>query len=122
MKKDETRFTIRFNPVDPRQRRAMNALEAAGRRKSTLIADAVCEYLDRRGESYEAFSLPIITTSAITSKPRKETPVNDSYSQTPKVVANDTKIDVSFDDNSDDAAFEKEIDQALLDGLAAFDL
>ena len=44
-KKDEARYTIRFNPADPRHKRAMAALDAAGRRKATLIADAVCEYL-----------------------------------------------------------------------------
>jgi hypothetical protein len=45
MKKDETRFTIRFNPTDPRQRKATEVLVAAGRRKASLIADALCEYL-----------------------------------------------------------------------------
>jgi len=49
MKKDEARFTIRFNAADPRQQKAMNALKAAGRRKASLIADAVNEYLIRHG-------------------------------------------------------------------------
>ncbi|MCL1882710.1 MAG: hypothetical protein FWF81_03025 [Defluviitaleaceae bacterium] len=122
MKKDETRFTIRFNPVDPRQNRTMNALEAAGRRKATLIADALCEYLDRRGESYEGFSLPIITTPAIASNPRKETPSRSSYSQTPEIIADDTVTDAVLDEDFNDSAFDDEIDQAILDGLAAFDL
>ena len=49
MKKDNTRFTIRFNPADPRHQRVMDVLESAGRRKASLIADAVCEYLVRHG-------------------------------------------------------------------------
>ena len=44
-KKDSNRFTIRFNASDPRQLSAMNILNAAGRRKSTLIADALHYYL-----------------------------------------------------------------------------
>ena len=49
-KKDETRYTIRFNPADPRHQRAMAALDTAGRRKAALIADAICEYLARYSE------------------------------------------------------------------------
>jgi len=41
---DATRYTIRFNPVDPYQQRAMEILSCAGRRKATLIASAICEY------------------------------------------------------------------------------
>ena len=49
-KRDGTRYTIRFNPADPRHQRAMAALDAAGRRKATFIADAICEYLARYQE------------------------------------------------------------------------
>jgi len=49
MKKDRTRFTIRFNPADPRHMRTVAALEKAGRRKASLIVEAVCEYLARHG-------------------------------------------------------------------------
>ena len=60
MKKDEARFTIRFNPADPRHRKAMEALTASGRRKASLIADAVCEYLAR----YEADENTVILPQA----------------------------------------------------------
>ena len=43
-KKDETRFTIKFNPANPRHREAMRALNEAGRSKASLIADALCLY------------------------------------------------------------------------------
>jgi hypothetical protein len=77
MKKDETRFTIRFNMADPRQQRAMQALEASGRRKATLISDAVCEYLAQHGENAEASACIIIPSPAIFLQPKNEIPKND---------------------------------------------
>ena len=44
-KKDETRFTIKFNPVNPRHREAIRILNEAGRGKASLIADAICMYI-----------------------------------------------------------------------------
>ena len=44
MKKDEMRFCIRFNPADPRHRKAARTLNMAGRRKATIVADALWEY------------------------------------------------------------------------------
>jgi len=43
-KKDKTRYTIKFNPTDLRHQEAMKALDGAGRRKASLIADALCMY------------------------------------------------------------------------------
>ena len=60
MKKDENRFTIRFNTVDPRQRITRDALEAAGRRKALLITDAICEYLARHGGDGAVVNIPIV--------------------------------------------------------------
>ena len=44
MKKDEMRFSIRFNPADPRHRKAALLLNMAGRRKAAIVADAIWEY------------------------------------------------------------------------------
>ena len=44
-KKDESRFTIKFNPGNPRHREAMWILNEAGRGKAALIADALCMYV-----------------------------------------------------------------------------
>ena len=45
-KKDETRFTIKFNPANPRHKEAMRILNKdGGRRKASLIADALCMYV-----------------------------------------------------------------------------
>ena len=43
-KKNEARFTIKFNPANPRHREAMRILNEAGRGKAALIADALCMY------------------------------------------------------------------------------
>ena len=43
-KKNEARFTIKFNPANPRHREAIRILNEAGRGKATLIADALCMY------------------------------------------------------------------------------
>jgi hypothetical protein len=40
----------------------------------------------------------------------------------PKIIATNTETDASLDGDSDDEAFQAELDQAILDGLAAFDL
>ena len=45
VKKDESRFTIKFNPVNPRHREAVRILSEAGRCKAALIADALCMYV-----------------------------------------------------------------------------
>ena len=44
-KKDEARFTIKFNLANPRHKEAMRILNEAGRSKATLIADAICMYI-----------------------------------------------------------------------------
>ena len=119
MKKDKTRFTIRFNPVDPRQLKTMNALEAAGRRKSTLIADAVCEYLARRGEKNETFIPAISLTSVSIPVPHKETVSEVSHSATSEMVEGVEEIDA---DSVENAGLDEEICGAILDGLNAFEL
>ena len=45
VKKNEARFTIKFNPINPRHREAMRILNDAGRGKAALIADALCMYV-----------------------------------------------------------------------------
>ena len=43
-KKDEAKFTIKFNPANPRHREAIRILSEAGRGKATMIADALYVY------------------------------------------------------------------------------
>ena len=44
MKKNEARFTIKFNTANPRHKEAIRMLNGAGRSKASLIADALCMY------------------------------------------------------------------------------
>ena len=44
MKKEEMRFSIRFNPADPRHRSAARILNEAGRSKAVIVANALWEY------------------------------------------------------------------------------
>ena len=129
MKKDKTRFTIRFNPIDPRQAKAMNALEVAGRRKSTLIADAICEYLERRAGNSEFYALPIVNVPSTTHKPQNEISLQHSVKKE-NLISQISDIDTNIGNINDDSDGEladgfptdDEIHNAILDGLAAFGL
>ena len=44
MKKNPARFTVKFNPTNPRHQKAITLLECAGRCKASLIADALVMY------------------------------------------------------------------------------
>ena len=46
-KKDESKFTIKFNPVNPRHREAVRILNEVGRGKAALIAEALYIYAHR---------------------------------------------------------------------------
>jgi len=129
VKKDKTRFTIRFNPIDPRQAKAMNALEVAGRRKSTLIADAICEYLEHRAGTNEFYTLPIVNAPTTTHKPQSEiltqygVKKENLISHLSDADTNIGNINSDFDgESAEDFPTDDEIHNAILDGLAAFGL
>jgi len=44
-KKDESRFTVRFNQENPRHNKAMQILNKHGKGMASLIADALCMYV-----------------------------------------------------------------------------
>ena len=115
MKKDETRFTIRFNPADPRHQTAMNALKSAGRRKSTLIADALCEYLIRHGSGGLAEAPQLFVPPPILAMNTVATSEGESFNQMPTVEVDEIKINTS--DNQD---FDDDMRDAVLGGLSAF--
>jgi len=48
-KKDETRFTIKFNPENPRHQEAIRILNEVGRAKTAMIADALHLYAYNNG-------------------------------------------------------------------------
>jgi hypothetical protein len=62
-KADEARFSVRFNPADPRHRLAMEILNRAGRRKAFLIADAVCSYFGIKDSADIGISLGLVQSN-----------------------------------------------------------
>ena len=50
MKKDKNRFTLRFCDVSPKHLEATEILNAAGRKKASLIADLIDEHIKRYGD------------------------------------------------------------------------
>ena len=52
-KKNEARFTIKFNPANPRHQEAMRMLNDAGRCKASLIADALNMYACYGATAYD---------------------------------------------------------------------
>ena len=143
-------FTFRFSPVDPRHRIVIGVLNKAGRRKATLIADAVCEYLALCGDSNVAYipqSPVYIVKSEQTSQPAESKPMPEIMaSETPmlptkavnevlrehvltseEAVADNISIadavedsGASADDSSNDSPFDDEMMEAVLGGLNVF--
>jgi len=139
MKKDETRFTIRFNQIDPRHQRAMNALRAAGRRKASLIADAVCEYWAMYEDGGAAVVMPLapyqpfphsdVMANAATNDLHKQSqkPLPGSLIHTRQEAETDEDIEdmpetdgESIDASSDNQPFDDDMREAVLSGLNAF--
>ena len=138
MKKDETRFTIRFNPSDPKQKKAMDVLEGAGRRKASLIADALCDYLARvYGEPGGVVT--VLATPSPYSPPSKPGSNHsgdfDGKADGIKPCLNDVVItdEIGGDDDtrtvdeetskidvSNNEAFDLEMQATILGGLSSF--
>jgi hypothetical protein len=124
MKKDETRFTIRFNPADPRHQKAVGVLIAAGRRKASLIADAVCEYAARHGADGVAVTLTQTTQEKMVEK--ISAIVTAPISHSAGKADNQDMGGVNTDKNHAEADLAAEtpigddMRQAILDGLSMF--
>ena len=132
MKKDENRFTIRFNSADPRQKSTRDVLSAAGRRKAALITDAVCEYITRHGEYGVVELFSSTPTSAALSAvpisphiPTTENSDNDAFSQVLElVVSTEDAVNVETDiiNDSEDSELSDDLRNAVINGLSAFKL
>jgi hypothetical protein len=121
MKKDETRFTIRFNPTDPRHKKTMEVLSAAGRRKSTLIADAICDYLMRYSNTAATSAFPIAPSSYTSHSICNGISANDLQIQTskpPTIVDNSTGANEIR--NLEIPLYDDDMQNTILDGLSAF--
>lgn len=53
IKKDPGKFTLRFNLSDPRQQKAVEALNMQGRMKAQFLTNAILSYMERSALSTE---------------------------------------------------------------------
>ena len=124
MKKDETRFTVRFNPADPRHRIAMDILVLSGRRKATLIADALCEYLAHHRETSAPVYLPRrsqlpINGPTCSTNTKADVFISESAGRDVEIVEKVGDDNISVNANKE-SLFDDDINQAILNGLSMF--
>ena len=101
-KKNEARFTIKFNPSNPRHKEAMKMLNKAGRCKASLIADALCVYACYGATAYGDL-------------------FNDRYSKIIATKTNETQISTKIEETIsateisqlDEEAFWKEVGSSV---------
>ena len=137
-KKGKTRFTIRFNPADPKHQRTIEVLSTAGRRKASLISEAVCEYLAQHDRhSFEnAMSLisKISPQATAVDSTKQDIQDNNESANTeskaepkaePKTQLKETgDSDISDVQNTqniqNNIPFDHDMQQAVLGGLSMF--
>jgi len=129
MKKDKSRFTLRFNTISPKHINATDVLVAAGKGMSSLIADLIDERIKRDGENafadyflvsalpqgfFQRIISPQITICATVS----QTQIAETKAETVEHIDPDTEDikPTTFDSDS----INDEIHDAILDGLTMF--
>jgi len=130
MKKDEFRFTLRFCSDAPKQITATNVLNAAGKRKASLIADLIDEQIKRCGENafadYFLYSALKQDTALGASISQIVSNTDDMPLQTLKMSVDTTNHIEPNDDttqlviSSDDETFDAEMHNAVMNGLNMF--
>jgi len=118
MKKDKSRFTIRFNEADPRQVKVMEALEVAGRRKASLITDAVCDYLARYGDGNVTVIPPPITPNMIANTNQSEASYEAKGEPPPQPQK--SSVDATMLDLADESLIDSDMCVAVMEGLSFF--
>ena len=109
MKKDKFRFTLRFCDVSPKQITATDVLEAAGRRKTSLIADLIDEHITKYGT--DAFAKYFSNASV---RPTADIEVQPSITQA-KPIAIEKSSDSATNESLND-----EMRDSILEGLSMF--
>jgi len=132
VKKDENRFTIRFNTVDPRQKLTRDVLAAVGRRKASFLTDVVCDYLARYGggstadNSSLAAVLPSFPIPSHIQAPNNNTtelriPKNEHPDYDPKLTADVEVVTGTLaNDLIAESLFDDDTREAVLDALSMF--
>jgi len=132
VKKDEDRFTIRFNTVDPRQKLTRDVLAAVGRRKASFLTDVICDYLARYGgdstadNSSLAAVLPSFPIPSHFQAPNNITdefriPKNEQPNYESKLTADiDLITETGANDSVEESPFDDDTREAVLDALSMF--
>ena len=88
-KKDESRFTIKFDSANPRQREAMRILNQVDRRKAALITDAIlC--------MYGYYGTNMATSIAVEKPSNTSSPKLPMRESTPE-IAQDSPVEMNAD-------------------------
>jgi hypothetical protein len=127
MKKDEARYTLRFNPKHPRHKRTMEFLDSVGRHKASYLADIVCEHLDRHhyGSSY-AVPLSDARQGMMLEQTSDELDYAKKEAVSPSVPISASKnselslLNEADIDSSQDTPIGDDVRQAILGGLSMF--
>lgn len=127
MKKDDTRFTVRFNPTDPRHQSAMADLNASGRRKAALIAEALYYYRTLCNGTANPLPTPGGADTRINQLPSVAVhpqipivtppPVAEQRTEASIVLENDCAIDITHTDNT---PHDADMRNSILDAMNAF--
>ena len=124
MKKDEARYTVRFNPADPRHQVVMAALDAAGRKKASFLADAAYYYLTQFGADKDAAAFPHTSPYFYTMPENvsQHQPNISTVAHPPTSIAepHTDESDSSPPEASEDVAYDEDMRKAVLGGLSAF--
>jgi len=109
VKKDKYRFTIRFCDVSPKQITATDVLNAAGRRKASLMADLIDEHITKYGA--DAFIKYFHNTDAQPIAEIEAPPSIEPIKPTNQTVLNNSTKQETIDDK---------MSIAILEGLGMF--
>ena len=122
MKSDNARFTVRFNPADSRQRAAIDVLNTSGRRKASLIADALHYYLTSSGDINSQLMPPIIR-SDFEQLPDILQPPNTAAIAIPTeqfTMEPDIRVQDSADNSHPHDSAPDDLFSAVLDAMSIF--
>jgi len=120
MKKDETRFTLRFCSVAPKHINAAHILNIAGRRKASLIADLIDEHIKQYGENAFADYLHNTTFSQTATHVEIVTAqISEPSVKAKKHIASSTKPEKPLEP-SNNKSLDDEMRDTILDGLSLF--
>ncbi|MCL2840296.1 MAG: hypothetical protein FWE05_05930 [Defluviitaleaceae bacterium] len=121
-KKDPNRFSIRFNPADPKHKQAMAMLDSSGRMKASLIAEALWVYKNINVVLPPSMSFYPSQNSAPSSnflQPLDFSAEDNLTSIIPTIIESSEELEKSKDDESK-MGFDEDTTKNILGALMMF--